>query len=433
MSDLIDQLDEFDRIYPGNGSTREPVHVIYGGAHLFDRDTVNKLSLMAARSFELDVENAVTLAEIFGIDPVIADDLLERIADKLKREAIEDMRIDFEDGYGIRSDEEEDGHAVTAAIETAAAVAASMLPPFFGIRCKAFSRESIQRAKRTLDIYFDTLAKHSDVLPDNFVVTLPKPVIAEQVAELAKSLTAIEQRTGFAKGSIGVEIMVETPQALIGADGRIAIREMAAAADGRCVAAHFGVYDHTAAIGIISRYQTYDHSICDLARGLMQHALAGTGIRISDGATNVMPIGPNRGADLNEVQHSENRAVVRRAWRTHFDNVRRSLENGIYIGWDLHPAQLIARYAAIYSFFFENAAATGERLRRFIDNAARATLLGDVFDDAATGQGLLNFFRRAVTCGAISADEAHRQSGLTIDELLSASFSQILVNRRSQM
>ena len=62
--------------------------------------------------------------------------------------------------------------------------------------------------------------------------------------------------------------------------------------------------------------------------------------------------------------------------------------------WDLHPAQLPSRYAAVYAFYLSALDAATRRLRAFIDKAAQATLVGDVFDDAATGQGLLNFFVR---------------------------------------
>jgi hypothetical protein len=52
-----------------------------------------------------------------------------------------------------------------------------------------------------------------------------------------------------------------------------------------------------------------------------------------------------------------------------------------------------------------------------------------VFDDAATGQGLLNYFLRAINCGAITKDEALRLSGLTLEELQSGSFVKILKSR----
>jgi hypothetical protein len=109
--------------------------------------------------------------------------------------------------------------------------------------------------------------------------------------------------------------------------------------------------------------------------------------------------------------------------------VRHSLYNGFYQGWDLHPAQFAVRYAAVYSFFMESYEDAAARLRKFVGAAARATLSGDIFDDAATGQGLLNFFIAALNCGAISEADALK-TGLTPDELRSRSFLKILEGRR---
>jgi len=116
----------------------------------------------------------------------------------------------------------------------------------------------------------------------------------------------------------------------------------------------------------------------------------------------------------------------------HADQIRHSLVNGFYQGWDLHPAQLPTRFAAVYVFFLEGLAPASDRLKNFVRKAAQATLVGEVFDDAATGQGLLNYFLRAMNCGAITEREAVEMSGLTIDELRSRSFSTIMAGRRAQ-
>ena len=121
--------------------------------------------------------------------------------------------------------------------------------------------------------------------------------------------------------------------------------------------------------------------------------------------------------------------IVHRAWRLHVDHIRHSLVNGFYQGWDLNPAQLPTRYAAVYSFFLDSLDAATERLRNFILKAGQATLVGDVFDDAATGQGLLNYFLRAMNCGAITEKEA-MVTGLTLEELRSRSFVKIMKGRR---
>ena len=98
--------------------------------------------------------------------------------------------------------------------------------------------------------------------------------------------------------------------------------------------------------------------------------------------------------------------MVHRAWKLHYNHIQHSLTNAFYQGWDLHPAQLPTRYAAVYSFFLDGLEAASERLKNFVEKAAKATLVGDVFDDAATGQGLLNYFLRAVNCGALTEEEA---------------------------
>jgi hypothetical protein len=176
------------------------------------------------------------------------------------------------------------------------------------------------------------------------------------------------------------------------------------------------------------------HPACDFAREVMQISLAGTGIWLSDGGTNVLPVPLHhdtkdaRGLSAGEA--TENRRAVHRAWRLHFEHVRHSLLNGYYQGWDLHPAQLVTRYAAVYSFFLESLDAASARLRNFILKAAQATLVGEVFDDAATGQGLLNYFLRAINCGAITEEEAQALTTLTPAELRSASFVKILDGRK---
>ncbi|PYP42571.1 MAG: phosphoenolpyruvate kinase, partial [Gemmatimonadetes bacterium] len=84
------------------------------------------------------------------------------------------------------------------------------------------------------------------------------------------------------------------------------------------------------------------------------------------------------------------------------------------------------RFAALYSFFLDGIEAAGVRLRNFVGKAAQATLVGDVFDDAATGQGLLNFFLRGLNAGAITEAEALAMTGLTAEEFRGRSFVGIM-------
>jgi len=432
----------FARAHPGDSGARQPVHTVYGGAQLFRSDSALRLGMLALKAFAEHAPSpgafaaAIGLEAPEGIPPAeFAATIHARVKAKLEHEPVEDYRIDFEDGYGNRPDAEEDGHAQAAAHEVARGMKEAALPPFVGIRIKPLSPELAERSLRTLDLFVTALVRETRRLPPGFVVTLPKVTMPEQVGALARALAALEARNRLGRGALRLELMVETPQAILNGSGVAALPALVAAASGRCRGAHFGTYDYTAACQITAFHQTMTHPACEFAKQVMQVVLAGSGVELSDGATNLMPVGPYRsapgGPPLTQEQQLRNRAAVHRAWRLHFDDVRSSLRNGYYQGWDLHPAQLVTRYAAVYSFFLEGLETASLRLRSFVDKAAQATLVGDVFDDAATGQGLLNYFLRGVGCGAITEDEA-RATGLTLAELRTRSFLRILQGRRAQ-
>ncbi len=471
LRDLTDRLrqanEAFAAIYKGETGRRQPVHTVYGGAHLFKSDSAKRLGSLARRSLDQFAPDFLMFAKAIGLPgadqlPESLDDandlisileaspdrmrrankeawlahtIYKRVTEKLRHEPIEDFRIDFEDGYGNRPDEEEDGHAVSAAAEVAEGIKNGTLPPFIGIRIKPFNEELRARSIRTLDLFITTLVEQGSALPDNFVVTLPKITIPAQVSAMAALLEALEKQLGLSVNSLKFEMMIETTQAIINHQGKINLPLLLAAAEGRCVAAHFGTYDYTAGCNITAAYQHMMHPACDFAKNMIQVSFAGTGIWLSDGATNIMPVAPHRfvegGTPLTQEQIEENRLVVHRAWRLHYDHIQHSLQGAFYQGWDLHPAQLPTRYAAVYAFFLDSLEAASERLKNFVEKAAKATLVGDVFDDAATGQGLLNYFLRAINCGAIAEEEALSLSGLTLEELHSASFVKILKNRQN--
>jgi Malate synthase len=417
--------------YPGDSGARQPVHTVYGGAHLFASDTAGKLGELAVRALDAYAPEAATFAEAIGIPGPLAPKVYQRVRDKLRREPVEDFRIDFEDGYGTRTDEEEDGHAVGAAKQVAAGMVAGTLPPFLGIRIKSLSGESAGRSLRTLDVFLtELLGNTNGTLPANFVVTLPKIQSRLDVDLLVDTFEQLEDRLDIENGALRVEFMVETTQSVFDPQGRSALPRLHRAAAGRLTGAHFGTYDYTANCDITAAHQKMQHPACDFAKHMMKIAFAGTGIMLSDGATNIMPVGPHKGASLSEDQKRDNRAAVFAAWRLHADDIRHSLINGFYQGWDLHPAQLPSRYGAVYAFFLEGLAPASERLRNFVDKAAQATLVGDVFDDAATGQGLLNYFLRGIACGAVAEDEA-LATGLSLAEIRSKSFVKIMAARRA--
>ena len=412
---LFNKLKEaniaFQQIYPGDRSERQPVHTLYGGANLFKYDAAATLGKRALEIFETYAPDHKVFGNVFGMDTIsgFSNKVYDKVIAKLKAEAIEDFRIDFEDGYGNRSNEEEDETARTTALEVAK-----------GMK---------ERGLRTLDIFVSTLVKATGgQLPDNFVVMLPKVTIPEQPATLAAFFDILEKELKMENGMLKMEMMVETTQAIMDINGTNPLYRFIKASKGRCIAMHFGTYDYTASCSITAKYQEMDHPVCDFAHHMTKVALAHTGIWLSDGATNTMPIGPHRGENLTAAQLKENTDTVHRSWKKGYDHIRHSLWNGFYQGWDLNPAQFPMRYAAVYAFFLESYDDAVERLKTFVEKAARATLIGDVFDDAATGQGLLNYFLRALNSGAITEEEV-LATGLTMDEIRSRSFKKILENR----
>jgi citrate lyase beta subunit len=464
-STLLEQLQtanlKFQKTYPGDKPDRQPVHTVYGGANLFKADTCVKMGDIALRNLQTYAPNFVVLANVLQLsgfeylprhqsdiealtqklhnmpeaqrklEPAwLAYTVYNKIIQKLQREAVEDFRIDFEDGFGNRPDEEEDATAGQAAIELANGMKNRTISPFIGIRIKPFTEDLKQRGVRTLDIFLSTLLENTNgILPGNFVVMLPKVTIPEQVVTLVRLFELFEKAHHLAPGSLKMETMVEATQIIMDEEGRNPLLRIIKASEGRCIAAHFGTYDYTASCGITAKYQTMAHPVCDFAHHMTKVALAGTGIFLSDGATNVMPIGPHRGEQLTYEQMTENRESVHQAWRTGFHHTMHSLINGFYQGWDLNPAQLPMRYAATYNFFLNSYDDAVFRLKTFVERAAISTLTKDIFDDAATGQGLLNFFLKAMNCGAITEEEA-TATGLTIDEIRSRSFYRILEGRR---
>jgi OHCU decarboxylase len=169
-------------------------------------------------------------------------------------------------------------------------------------------------------------------------------------------------------------------------------------AAGRCVGLHYGTYDYSASLGVAAAHQAMDHPVADHAKDVMQVAAAQTGVRVSDGSTNVLPVG--------ERDH------VEQAWALHARLVRRSLERGIYQGWDLHPAQLPTRYLATFAFYRSGLSAAAERLQRYLDRGA-----GGVLDEPATAAALAGFLLRAVDCGAADTDEVTTAGGPGLDDL----------------
>ena len=407
--------------------TTPPLHVVYGGAHRFAPNIVDKLGLMARTAVDRFAPDPDALSRALAFAPEVPCELIyARVRARLETTPIEDFRIDFEDGYGTRSDDEEDRDASAVGEALAEGVRAKTLPPRIGLRIKGLHDETGGRGLRTLGHVFDALGETA--VPDGFVVTLPKVTHRVEIEVAAEALAAVEQAKGWPSRRLRLEAMIEQPSVWFDDDGRFALPQLAQAADGRLVAVHLGPYDYTASIGVAAADQALFHPALDIARHWMQVAFAGSNVRLGDGPTTLMPIPPHRGPpeQLTETQRAENRDTVHRAWRHHAQAVRDSMRRGFDTGWDLHPAQIPARLGAVYAAYHAQLPSVAKRLRNFVAAAGQATRVGAVFDDAATGQGLVNFCLRALSTGAVTEEEVTQATGLDRAALATRSFREIV-------
>ena len=380
------------RQFPGDRPGRQPVHTVYVPADRYLSTVCREWGDAALAT--LDEHNSIfaALVDEQGADAV---DLESRVRSKLVSEPVEDLRVDFEDGYGARSDEVEDGHASSAARDLATSIREGRAAPFFGIRMKCLEAPTRRRGLRTLAIVVGELVAAQAPL-DGFVTTLPKATSVDQVTAMVHICEQLEQTFNLGVGTLRFEIQVETPQAILGPDGTAVVARMVHAADGRCTALHYGTYDYSAFCGIAAEYQSMAHPVADYAKLVMQAAAAGTGVRLSDGSTNILPVGDDE--------------AVRDAWRLHLGLVRRSLERGYYQGWDMHPAQLPTRYAATFGFYRNGLPRASGRLRNYLDHTGSGVL-----DEPATARALADYLLRAANCGAANAAELHELTGLAIE------------------
>jgi hypothetical protein len=383
--------------YPGDRGRRQPVHTVYVPADRYDSETVGDWADEARQALAAHGGSTTELAQALDLQPNIAAEIYERISRKLDAEAIEDLRIDFEDGYGIRPDEDEDAATVAAAQALAASITAGKAAPFHGVRVKSFEAPTRRRGARTLQLFAHTLVEAGG-LTDGFVITLPKVTSVEQVEAFVFALGRVEEACSLDPGTLRFEIQVETPQAILGDDGTALIARMVHAGGGRVTGLHYGTYDYSASLGVAAGYQSLEHPVADHAKAVMQLAAAGTGVFVSDGSTNVLPVG--------------DRDAVHAAWRLHVRLVRRSLEQGIYQGWDMHPAHLPSRYVATYSFFREGLPSAAGRLRAYVHGGQSGFL-----DEPATAAAMAGYLLRGLECGAVDASELDELVGVDPDAL----------------
>ncbi|MGW3493012.1 DUF6986 family protein [Streptomyces sp. NPDC001020] len=389
---------ELERHYPGDPGTRQPVHTVYVPGDVFAADTIRSWGDQALAALDEHAPDATSFAAVLGLGDGLAGPVYERVRAKLAREPIEDLRVDFEDGYGSRPDAEEDEAAARAARLIAEAHAGGgTAAAYMGIRMKCLEAPVRQRGIRTLDVFLTGLMEAGG-LPDGLMLTLPKVTYAEQVTAMARLLGEFEKARGLEPGRLGFEIQIETSQAVLAADGTATVARMIRAAEGRITGLHYGTFDYSACLGVSAAHQASDHPAADHAKAIMQVAAAGTGVRVSDGSTNVLPVGP--------------REKVHDAWRLHYGLTRRALARAYYQGWDMHPGHLPTRYAAVFAFYREGFEQAAARLARYVGRVG-----GDVMDEPATAKALSGYLLRGLDCGALDDAEVATATGLTRAEL----------------
>ncbi|MCV7206966.1 aldolase [Mycolicibacterium peregrinum] len=380
--------------YPGDDGRRQPVHTVYipGNRYSATMPADWGAAALAAGKDAGGLDAVVALVGASTGTDCEPETLAVLVENKLATEPIEDLRIDFEDGYGTFDDATEDADVAQAVAALRIALDAGTSTPFVGTRFKCFEAATRARGLRTLDMFVSGLVE-SGGLPDGLTLTLPKVTSVDQVEAMVVVAGALEGANGLTSGRIRFEVQVETPQAILGADGRAPVAQFIHAGQGRVSSLHYGTYDYSASLGIAAAYQSMEHPAADHAKNVMQLAVAGTGVHMSDGSTNILPVGD-----------PDNVAM---AWKLHARLVRRHLERGIYQGWDMHPAQLVTRYLATYAFYRGAFAPAAARLRNYVHR-----LDSTVMDEPATARALANVIHRGSVCGALTTDEIEAATDL---------------------
>ncbi|OAK51326.1 DUF6986 family protein [Rhodococcoides kyotonense] len=374
IESILRPVDEqLARDYPGDRIGGQPIHTVYVPASVADVGIPQQWGSQAARLVDAHAD---------VVESLDAAGVLTTVRDVLHTSPIQDLRLDFEDGYGWRSDEDEDRDARHAGQVLSALAADPTGPSWVGIRPKGLAAHERRRAVRTLELVLDAAGG----VPNGFVFTVPKLRVAEQVTAVVALCEELERAHGLTDHALRFELQIESPQAVVGPDGTATVARALRLTDGRCTSLHYGTYDYSAACGITSAQQSLAHPVADHAKNVMLAAAAQTGVWVCDGSTQVVPAG--------------SQADIEAALRRHFGLVTRSLERGFYQGWDMHPGHLVTRWAATLGFFRDAMPTAATRVAAYLSRQDSG-----VMDEPATAQALAGVLVRGLDSGAVTERE----------------------------
>jgi hypothetical protein len=382
--------------WPGGALLGQPAHTVYVSAAFAKPGVCGAWGRAALASLDAHAPTPAALAAAVGLPVDAVRDAWPLLRDVLASRPIQDLRVDLEDGYGPHTDAEEDAETDRAAATLLAESVDPAGPVRLGIRHRSLEVATRARAIRTFDRLVGRLTEGGGV-PTGFVVTMPKVVHLDQVRVYVELLRALEKAHRLGDGTLVFEIQVETPQTILAADGTLPLAPMIDAAEGRCTGLHYGTYDYSAALGVSAEHQNAWHPVAQTAKAVMRLAAAQTGVEVSDGSTNQLPVGDT--------------STVHANWKVHADLVAGGLADGIRQGWDLHPAQLVTRHLINIVTLRRRLPAALDRLRIYF---GADPLSGATVDEPATAQALAADVLRAVTTGAATAAEVEAGTGTTV-------------------
>lgn len=388
---------ELARRYPGDPGTRQPVHTVYVPGDTFAEGTVRSWGDQALKALDEHAPDAASFAAVLGIPDELAGPVHDRVRAKLEREPVEDLRIDFEDGYGPRPDAEEDEAAARAARLVSQAYANGTAAPYMGIRMKCMEAAVRDRGIRTTDIFLTGLmqAAWSARRAGPHAAQGDVPGAGHRLRPAARSVRG-GARAARRAARLRDPDRDEPVHPRRRRHRRRRPHDRRGAGPG-----HRSALRHLR-LQRLRRRQRRLPGQRPSGRRPRQGRHAGRSRRHRrtglDGSTNVLLVGPT--------------PQVHEAWRLHYGLTHRALARAYYQGWDMHPGHLPTRYAAVYTFYREGLEQAAARLAAYVAKAG-----GDVMDEPATAKALSGYLLRGIDCGALDTAEVARLTGLTRDDL----------------